>query len=373
MRTTKYILSIGLIALSTVGFAGNKERIGQAGSSQLLINPWARSGGMGGAGSAYLNGTEAFNWNVAGLSAIETMEFNYSNLTLFTGSEISMNTVGLGIRTGESSVLGINVNAMSFGDMEVTTTANPDGGQGVFRPQFLNFAVGYARMFSNSIQGGGSVRVVSESINNVGATGVALDAGIRYVTGKYDRAKFGIALRNVGPKLRYTGDGLAQTVVLNNNEFTVNQRTEGFEMPALLNMGVSYDFYLFQNTGGSDGEEGSTEDVAPQLNDGGRPSDYRLTAAGTYTSNSFSPDQIRVGLEFAFLKYFAVRGGLVYEEAIFNGYNLGRLNANSGPTTGFSLMLPFKNKPNTGFSLDYSYRFANPLGGSHTVGLRLSI
>ncbi|GAB5539312.1 MAG: hypothetical protein Salg2KO_14150 [Salibacteraceae bacterium] len=369
MRITQYIIAAGLASTTLFSYAGNKERIGQAGSSQLLINPWARSGGMGGAGSAYLNGTEAFNWNIAGLSAIETMEFNYSNLTLFTGSEISMNSVGFGVRTGESSVLGLSVNTMSFGELPITTVENPDGGQGTFSPQFLNLALGYSRMFSNSIQGGGSVRVVSESINNLGATGISLDAGIRYVTGKNDRAKFGIALRNVGPKLRYSGDGLAQTVVISGNEFTVNQRSEGFEMPALLNMGASYDFYLFQNLGSTEGEEG--EEVSSD--DDALPSDYRLTTALTYTSNSFSPDQIRVGLEFAFMKYFAVRGGLLYEEALFKGYNLGRLNANTGPTVGTSLMLPFKKKENTGFSLDYSYRFANPLGGSHTVGLRLSI
>lgn len=369
MRRTKNIILTALVLSSTMLFAGNKERIGQAGSSQLLINPWARSAGMGGANSAYINGTEGFNWNISGLSAINSTELYYSNAVLFTGSDITINSLGFGQRVGESAVMGVSVNAMSFGDIPITTTTNPDGGQGTFSPQFLNLAIGYARTFSNSIQGGGAIRIVSESINNVGATGVALDAGIRYVTGKYDRAKFGIALRNVGPKLRYSGDGLATTVLLQDAEFTVNQRAEGFEMPALLNMGGSYDIYLFQKT--STGEDG--EEVAAELNDDGKPSDYRLTLAGTYTSNSFSPDQIRIGAEFGFLKYFAVRGGVVYEESIFSDMGSGRLNSNTGPALGMSLMLPFKKKEDTGFSFDYGYRFSNPLGGTHTIGLRLSI
>ncbi|HAW20128.1 MAG TPA: DUF3308 domain-containing protein, partial [Flavobacteriales bacterium] len=202
MRILKNILTISLTIATTVSMAGNKERIGQAGSSQLLINPWASSAGMGGSNSAYLNGTEAFNWNISGLSAVNKTELYYSNVMLFSGSDISINSLGFGQRVGESSVLGISVNAMSFGDIPITTTANPDGGQGTFSPQFLNLAIGYARTFSNSIQGGGAIRIVSESINNVGATGVALDAGIRYVTGEHDKAKFGIALRTVGPKLR---------------------------------------------------------------------------------------------------------------------------------------------------------------------------
>lgn len=362
---------ISLALMSSVAFAGNKERIGQAGSNQLLINPWGQSAGMGGANSAYINGVEGFNWNIAGLSGVNKTQLYYSNSLLFTGSEITINSLGFGQRVGESAVLGISVNSMSFGDIPITTTANPDGGQGTFSPQFLNLAIGYARTFSNSIQGGGSIRIVSESINNVGATGVALDAGIRYVTGKNDRAKFGIALRNVGPKMRYSGDGLATTVILQNAEFTVNQRTEGFEMPALLNIGASYDIYLFPSLGASEGatEEGSED----KSEDGDGVTDYKLTLAGTYTSNSFSPDQIRFGAEFSFMKYFAVRGGYIYEEQIWTPLNESRVNANTGPCVGMSLMLPFKDKKDSGFSFDYGYRFANPLGGTHSVGLRLSI
>ena len=52
--------------------------------------------------------------------------------------------------------------------------------------------------------------MISESISNLKANGVALDAGIRYVTGEQDQIKFGIALKNVGPVMRFKGDGLAR-------------------------------------------------------------------------------------------------------------------------------------------------------------------
>jgi hypothetical protein len=254
---------------------------------------------------------------------------------------------------------------MSFGNIEVTTTNNPDGGQGTFSPQFLNLSLAYAKSFSNSIHAGGAIRIISESINDVGAQGVALDAGIRYITGKYDRMKFGIALRNVGPKMRYSGDGLSEVVLLQDAEFTLNQRAESFEMPALLNIGASYDFYLLAPVL-ADGEE---------LPDDKMPSDYRLTIAGTFTSNSFSQDQVRAGVEFGFKQYIAVRAGLVYEANAFAELGpAARLNANTGPTMGMTLMLPFNGKAiDSGLSLDYSYRFANPLGGTHSFGLRLRI
>lgn len=359
MKMTKYIVGIALGLLSSnIAMAGNVERIGQAGASELLINPWARSSGMGGAGTAFVNGVEAFNMNIAGLTAINRTELYFTNVNLFTGSDISINSLALGQRVGESGVLGISVNAMSFGDIEITTVDNPEGGQGTFNPQYLNFAIGYARAFSNSIYGGGAVRIISESIQNVGAQGVALDAGIRYLTGKSDRLKFGIAIRNVGPKMKYSGDGLSETVLLQDAEFTLNNRAEGFEMPALLNIGASYDVYL-----GARGEGADEDDIS---------TDYRLTFAGNFTSNSFSQDQFRGGVEFGFMEYVAIRAGLVYETNAFSSLADGRLTANTGPTLGMSLMMPFKNE-NTGISADYSYRFANPLGGTHSIGLRLSI
>lgn len=361
MKSTKYILSLMLSSLVFAGFAGNKERIGQAGANELLINPWARSTGFGGANSAFVTGVEAMNLNVAGLASVSKTELYYTNVALFSGSGISMNSLAFGQRVGESSVLGLSVTAMSFGEIGITTTNNPEGGQGTFRPQFLNLSISYAQTFSKSIHAGGSVRIVSESISNVSAQGVALDAGIRYVTGDYDRLKFGIALRNVGPKMGFSGDGLAQTVLLQDAEFTLSQRSEGFEMPALLNIGGSYDLYLMGETEPEDAD------------DKWRPSDYRLTLAGTFTSNSFSPDQIRVGGEFGFKQYIAVRAGLVYESDLFATLDEGRLTSNTGPTVGLSLMLPTKASDDSGFSLDYAYRFSNPLGGTHAVGLRLNL
>ena len=75
----------------------------------------------------------------------------------------------------------------------------------------MNIGVSYAKAFSNSIYGGLNFRVISESISNINALGLALDAGIQYVTGETENIKFGIALKNVGTTMRYKGDGLSIT------------------------------------------------------------------------------------------------------------------------------------------------------------------
>ena len=360
MSRAKIILSLVLSGMMSAAFAGNKERIGQAGANELLINPWTRSTGFGGANSAFVDGVEAMNMNTAGLSGVTKTELYYSNVALFSGAGISINSLGFGQRLGESGVIGLTVTSMSFGDIPVTTTSSPEGGQGTFKPQFLNLGIAYARSFSRSIHAGGAIRIINESISNVSAQAVALDAGIRYITGDYDRLKFGIALRNVGPKMKFEGDGLSQTVQINGSELTVDQRSEGFEMPALLNIGASYDLYLLGK-------------VKPEtVDENWRPSDYRLTLAGTFTSNSFTHDQVRVGAEFAFKRYIAVRAGYVYEADIFSPVGEGGQTANIGPNLGLSLMLPSKKSDESAVSFDYSYTLAALLNGTHSVGLRLN-
>ena len=59
------VILLGLTAPQA--FAGNKDRSGQAGASQLLVNPWAASSGWGNAGMSKVHGVDAMFGNVAGI------------------------------------------------------------------------------------------------------------------------------------------------------------------------------------------------------------------------------------------------------------------------------------------------------------------
>lgn len=348
---------IGLIAVTAQ--AGNKDRVGQAGATELLITPWARSTGWGSANSANVNGLEATNLNVAGLAFTNKTEILFARTSLFSGSEININSFGLAQRVGESSVLGLGIMAMDFGDIDVTTVDLPEGGSGTFSPQYLNLGLSYAKEFSNSIYGGLTVRTISEAISDAQSQAIAFDAGIRYVSGEKDQIKFGIALRNVGPKMTYSGDGFSTKVILQEEEFTVEQRRAGAELPAQLNIGFSYDYYLAERAD-STGK--------------GIVSDHRITGAGTFTSNSFGKDQIRVGAEYGYKDFLMVRAGFVYEQGIFKTVDSedGRTTAYTGPTAGVSFQIPLgSNGSFLGF--DYSYATTNPFNGTHVIGARVSL
>ena len=64
----------------------------------------------------------------------------------------------------------------------------------------MNIGLSYAKKFTDNISCGATVRMISESIPDLNASGVALDAGVQYVSGDQRQIKFGISLKNVGPK-----------------------------------------------------------------------------------------------------------------------------------------------------------------------------
>jgi hypothetical protein len=220
MFKASYVL--GALFITGSLFAGNEDRAGQAGATHLLINPWARSSAWGGAGSANERGMDGQFMNPAGLAFARKTEVVFTHTRWLEGSNISINAAGLAQRLSKNDVLGLSVTAMSFGEIAVTTVDKPEGTGATYSPRFLNIGVSYARSFSDKIHGGINFRIINESIDNVSATGFCLDAGVQYQTtigkgeNKKDNFVFGIALKNVGPRMRYNGDGLNSKVVLPN-------------------------------------------------------------------------------------------------------------------------------------------------------------
>ena len=346
INISSFLIAIGF---SSMLIAGNEDRVGSAGASHLLMNPWARSSALADAAYANINGLEATYSNIAGLAFTENtqIKFNYSNWMGNAG--IGLNAAGFAQRVSSSEVIAVSVQSLNFGDIPITTVSNPEGNIGFFSPRANVFNVGYAKEFSSSIYGGINFKVISESISNLRASGIAIDAGIRYVTGEQDQVKFGITLKNVGPVMRFRGDGLANqvTYVSNGNIASLEQRSATFELPSLLGIGGSYDFIFNEKN--------------------------KLNVALAFTANSFMKDQFRLGLDYSIVNEkmaFNIRGGYCYENGILSAAN--QSNALIGPTAGFSIdALVGKNKSALG--IDYCARLAGVFGVIHTVGATISL
>ncbi|MDP5171546.1 MAG: PorV/PorQ family protein [Bacteroidia bacterium] len=353
-----FILSIILIGGYTLTTAQN-ERIGQAGATELLINSMPKSSGFNGLDLGSTSGIEGSLVNPAGIARTTGTELMFARTAWLRGSEIFINSFGFSQSVGvDGGTIGLLINTVNLGEFVRTTVDQPDGTLGTFSPTFLNIGLSFAKKFTDQIHVGATVRVINQSTPEVSANGVAFDAGVQYRNGEKDRLKLGIALRNVGPTMQFGGDGLAGRVTFESNkpyDTGVELPTARFEIPTVLSMGGSYDFFL--------------------------GTDNTITAMGAFISNSFYNNQGGLGLEYSYKDIVMLRGSFLYENGIFDELGRGRNNAHTGGALGASFQIPFGsgkydasgNEAFSAFSLDMSYRFTNPFDGTFTFGARIDI
>ena len=144
-RRGGHALILWLSLLAVPAFAGNPDRAGSAGATQLLINPWARSAGWGLTNSARLRGVESMYGNIAGLARVRKTEIYFTSSRWLEGSGVKIQSGAIGQKIGESGVLGISFTSINYGEIQVTTVDQPDGGIGSFRPTSGNFAIAYSK------------------------------------------------------------------------------------------------------------------------------------------------------------------------------------------------------------------------------------
>jgi len=354
-----------LVFTASMVIAGNPDRQGEAGAAELLLNPWARSAGLHSMNTSTVSGLESMRMNIAGLSRIVGKELILANTRLYEGSDVKMNALAFGNKMGSNGAFGITLTTMDFGDIPITTVSRPEGTGGEFSPSFFNIGLGYSYMYDNKISVGVLVRGVSESLSDVSAFGFAIDAGVQYVTGDDDNFRLGISLRNIGSPMKFEGQGLAYTAPSRDGEYniTVTQRSQQYELPSVLNIGASYDFYFRTNSIAAIGEDASDEEMVKP-----KSRDLILRVLGNFTSNAFSRDQIGGGAELIFNQMFILRAA--YKKEVGNT-GFSKDNLYSGLAAGASVELPFNQVGSNRIGIDYAYRATNPFRGTHNFSIRL--
>ena len=307
-------LQVQAQGLGSLGESGS--RAGTAGGEELLVPLTARYTALGGAttsGLANMNGIEAIYTNPAGLSVNDGTAALFSRVEYV--ADIGVNYIGIGQSFGYNN-LALTISAWDFGDIPETTELSPEVSDVTFNVNFLTVGFTYARQLTDRVSAGATVKLVSESIDDVDASAVAFDAGITYdVTGT--GLRLGVSLKNIGSELQFSGPGLTRSVQLPGQEPSsvanpVNIENEAVVLPTLLNFGVAY-----------------TRDLTENAN---------VTVLGNYRSNSFDQDNFAAGVEFGLMDILYIRGGFqavedmdatFYNGAAFGGglnFDLGETN-----------------------------------------------
>jgi len=366
--TLTFVCSVSLSAQIT-----GPARSGQYGFTQLLVNGWAQSSGMGNANSAGVSGVEAFYLNIAGLGKINGTELSFSRCSWLGGTGININSFGFGQKVGEG-VLGLSITSFSLGQIPITTYGQPDGGIGTYKPSISNINLGYAYNFNEKISAGFNVKLVSESTPDVRVGAMAFDAGLQYADLltrnpiKYRNPernpaalrgsdiRFGVSIKNLGTDAKYSGDGLAFKSRASdaNYDRTTSQRSDKTPLPSLINIGVGHDIRL-------DSDSGIYW--------------HRLTVAMNFTSNTAMSNQTSLGFEYAYKEMLMLRAGYNYEKGGLK-YET-RNNAYTGLNLGATVQIPVSKANAEGrrnlIGVDYSFRSTRPFSGTHTFGVRINL
>jgi len=305
--------------MASVVTAGDRGKFGTSAAPELLIPVGSVGTSLGGSNLSYVTGIDAMFWNPAGLARLNssTAEVMFSHMNYFADMNMQYfagaSDIGLG-------VVGASIRSFNIGEILETTELQPEGTGTVFQPTYLVASLSFARQMTDKIRFGTNIKLISESVANVSANGIAFDFGIQYIGGTSGLA-FGIAIKNLGSAMTFDGPGLERSYVENGQTVTRKIILEPFDLPTNLEIGASYTYAM--NTQNS------------------------LNISTAFQNSGFSSDEYKFGLEYNYNNNFYLRGAFNYRpQAKDNGESL------FGPSFGAGVKYPF-----SGVMLGFDYAF----------------
>jgi opacity protein-like surface antigen len=341
------LLQIFMICVSVMTvWAGNDSKRGAAGGLEVLLPVGARGQALGGANLATTSGIEAIHWNPAGVGKMNGGgEALFSHTKYF--ADIGLNYGAVAINAEGFGAIALSVKTVDFGTIFETTEDFPEGTGATFNPVFSVIGLTYSRMLTDRISVGATVKLVNESIARTSATGFGFDAGVQYSFASdspLKGVKFAVALKNLGPTMQYDGADLERTVDIpdsdpNNVPRPLRFASQAFELPATLDLGISYDY--------------TVADV------------NRFTINTIFQNSNFGSDEYRAGIEYAFSEQIFLRGGYSYVPTVLGDALSSIFGLSAG--AGFNLDLGGMQ-----VRVDYAYRDTEFFLGTNTFAVQLN-
>ncbi len=338
-----FLLCLAALMLFTPAIAQN-QRTGTSAAPELLIPVGGRDFAMGGSSLALTNGVEAIHWNPAGLARMNgSAEGMFSSMSYLADIRVTYGTVGA--QFAGFGAVALSVKSLDFGDIPLTTVDDPENRSGAtFSPTYVTIGLTYARQITDAASVGVTVKLINETIARVSQSGVAFDIGLQY-HGLLDLPGLGLGLsvKNIGPQLTFQGPGL-----LRNGTSSDGNRPEqkyasvaaGFELPSLIDIGLSY--------------SGKIED------------NMSYSVNGSYVNNNLYVDEYRIGGEYGIsfqnLSLFA-RAGYSF---------LPQIKESTDRIFGatFGVGLNYKTS-GTDITIDFGYRKVQLFDGNTVLSIKL--
>lgn len=301
MNKIFFIASI-IIACTSVALAQQASitKTGTTAAPFLKIGVGARSIGMGGAYTAVANDLSAMYWNPAGLSRLTANEAAFNHIDWI--ADIKFDMAATSILIDEVGTIGASFTTLNLGEMEVTTTGEPEGTGERFSAGATMINLSYARNLSYKFSIGFNVKYISESIWNMRAQSVAIDFGTLYTADILNGVNLGASMSNFGPKMRLEGRDnlvLINTGAGGKNIINGEYELDSYDLPLIFRVGVSTDLIRSENN--------------------------RITVAVDAIHPNDNTEYVNTGVEYSWANIVALRGGWksAYERGGEQGLTLG--------------------------------------------------
>jgi hypothetical protein len=222
------------------------SKVGTRAANFLKLPIGARALALGGGGVATVKDATALFWNPAGVASIERSTVALNRAELYAGITHTFSALVLPI--GLNTRLGISYLGLNSGEMELTTIEEPMGTGVFFNVTNTAIGVSVSQILTDRFTLGVTGKWIQEKIERSTASAVALDIGSIFNTGLLG-TQLGMAILNVGPKMKMDGPDLAFTRVLQGEPESLtaginpDSRVETFEydLPLMFRMGLAMD------------------------------------------------------------------------------------------------------------------------------------
>ncbi|MFA6439380.1 MAG: PorV/PorQ family protein [Bacteriovoracaceae bacterium] len=294
-------------------------KTGTTAASFLKISLGARSTAMGGAFTAVSTDLSAIYWNPAGLGRLNSGEASFNHIDWI--ADIKYDNAAIAIPLVDLGTLGLSFTSLNVGEIEVTTTEDPEGTGERYTAGGTLMNISFAKNLTDKFTIGVNIKYIREYLWNMSAQSFAFDFGTLYTAPILNGFHIGASMSNFGPKMKLEGRDnkiLVSTGAGGKNIIDGELSLEGYDLPLIFRVGVATDV----------------------VQDGY----HRVTLAVDAVHPNDNTEYVNSGIEYSWANTIALRGG--WKSAFERGTEQG-LTFGGG--------LNYALTPLLNISIDYAY------------------
>lgn len=340
LRSSTYASLAFILLVSGARVHGQEvKQVGTSAAAFLRIPVGAKGVAMGGALTATPGDGSAMYWNPGSIAGQTRRTLFVHHSPWLPG--LGFNYAGFALPVENVGVFGLNIATLKSDEMDITTPQAPMGTGETFTATSTAVGLAFARRLTDRFAIGANFKYVNERIFHSSASAFAFDLGTVFVTPFRD-VRFGVSVSNIGTKMQINGEDLNSYVDINpaqrgnNDNLVAELKTDRFDLPIVMRLGVSWDVRL--------------------------PQGMRMTFACDGVNPNDNAQSLNVGVEFSmFQESLALRGG--FNELLLT-------DREKGLTLGAGLKVP--SAGGIDLSLGYAYEEFKYLGGVNHASIEIA-